>query len=267
MAFRYNDLDITRYSFTSYKIRKPVTAALIADLHECILGDGNRLIFDALEKEGTDCVVIAGDLIEGGSSEDPGRMRSFLSKLSALYPVFYGAGNHEHRLYRNTAPAAKKRRFREILGGVPLMQNTSRDLEGTGIRITGLDLPSPFYRRIFRKPLNEEYLRDLIGDMDPDMYNILIAHNPELFPAYVSCRCDLVLSGHLHGGIVRLPFLGGVISPSLRLFPKYDAGLFQERGVKMIVSRGTGSHSIKLRINNKPELIFIRLSGEEHAGV
>ena len=71
--------------------------------------------------------------------------------------------------------------------------------------------------------------------------------------------CDLVLSGHVHGGIMRLPFLGGVISPTLRLFPRYDGGLFREDGSTMILGRGLGSHTIPIRIFNPGELIVVDL--------
>lgn len=88
----------------------------------------------------------------------------------------------------------------------------------------------------------------------------MIAHNPEYFPAYAEWGADLVLSGHVHGGLMRLPFLGGVIAPSMKLFPKYDGGVFEEHGSTMILSRGLGTHTLPIRIFNPGELVVIRLT-------
>jgi hypothetical protein len=100
-------------------------------------------------------------------------------------------------------------------------------------------------------------LEQMIGKPNDDSFRLLLAHHPCYFDAYAGWGADLTLSGHLHGGIVRLPFFGGVVSPQIRLFPRYDKGMYTMDGKKMIVSAGLGSHTIKLRINNPPELIII----------
>ena len=110
--------------------------------------------------------------------------------------------------------------------------------------------------------MDAAYLKRLLGKPSAGEYNILIAHNPDYFPAYAEWGADLVLSGHVHGGIMRLPLLGGVLSPALRLFPKYDGGLFQEGGSTMILGRGLGSHTIPIRIFNPGELIVVTLEPE-----
>ena len=90
-------------------------------------------------------------------------------------------------------------------------------------------------------------------------YNIVIAHNPDYFDDYVEYNADLVLSGHIHGGIIAIPGIGGVISPQLRLFPKYDSGMFTRGNTTMIVSRGIGWHSIPIRIFNKAEIVSVTI--------
>ena len=101
-----------------------------------------------------------------------------------------------------------------------------------------------------------------LGNPDRDRYSILLAHNPEHFQAYVSWGADLILSGHVHGGIIRLPFLGGVVSPAMKLFPKYDGGLFSQGNSHMVLSRGLGTHTIPVRINNKAELVVVELTNK-----
>ena len=104
-----------------------------------------------------------------------------------------------------------------------------------------------------------EEIREHIGEANEETYNILLAHNPEYFVSYALWGADLTLSGHFHGGSVRLPFVGGVISPKLQLFPKYDYGLHEKYAKKMIVTSGLGSHSVALRINNPAEVVIIDL--------
>ena len=116
-----------------------------------------------------------------------------------------------------------------------------------------------FWRKRRLKPGQLSKLMDMPGD---PAFPILLAHNPEYFPQYAAWGARLVLSGHIHGGIARLPFLGGVISPSLRLFPVYDAGLFQEGKCRMVLTRGLGLHHIKLRFFNRPELSVIDMKRE-----
>ncbi|SHH94836.1 metallophosphoesterase [Clostridium grantii] len=89
--------------------------------------------------------------------------------------------------------------------------------------------------------------------------NILLVHNPKYFEKYSNWGADLIFSGHVHGGIIRLPYLGGLLSPDRRFFPKYDNGVYENNGNKMIVSRGLGNSHLNLRINNKPELIVVTL--------
>ena len=86
-----------------------------------------------------------------------------------------------------------------------------------------------------------------------------MAHNPDYFEEYAAWGADLVLSGHVHGGMMRLPILGGVVSPAFKLFPKYDGGLFQQGKSTMILSRGLGMHTIPIRIFNPGELILLKI--------
>jgi predicted MPP superfamily phosphohydrolase len=99
----------------------------------------------------------------------------------------------------------------------------------------------------------------LINTPDESRFNLLIAHNPQYFDEYAEWGADLSVSGHVHGGIVKLPLIGGVISPAYQLFPKYDGGMFDIGGKKMVLSRGLGTHTIKVRVFNPGELDVIDL--------
>lgn len=102
-------------------------------------------------------------------------------------------------------------------------------------------------------------MRRLLGRPDPEKFSLLIAHNPDFFETYADWGADLVVSGHVHGGLMRLPVLGGVISPAIRLFPAYDGGEFRKGKAAMILGRGLGTHTLPIRIFNPGELVVIDL--------
>ena len=101
-----------------------------------------------------------------------------------------------------------------------------------------------------------------VGKSERDKYQVLIAHNPLYFPEYAEWGADMTVSGHVHGGIIRLPLLGGVISPAIALFPKYDGGKYMRGDKAMILSRGLGTHTIHVRFNNPGEVSVIKVRRE-----
>ncbi len=262
MGYYYNYApELNYWRFRSPKIKKKMTAAIVADLHECSFGDRNCRLFDTLDEAAPDMVIIAGDLIQAEDGKSCNRTMGVLKKLTRRYPVLYGVGNHEHKVYDSPVYWKKRKSLDQGLrrAGISLMRNVSVDIPDTGIRITGLDLNRPYYRKVIRRPLPKGLLKELLGERDPALYNVLIAHNPEHFKDYLRWKPDLILSGHVHGGIIRLPYLGGVVSPAYRLFPRYDAGLFREKGTCMLISRGVGTHSLNIRLWNRPEIPVICL--------
>lgn len=95
-----------------------------------------------------------------------------------------------------------------------------------------------------------------------ESYTVLLSHRPELAELYADLGVDLALCGHAHGGQFRLPYIGGVFSPSQGLFPKYTCGLYETDGKITIVSRGIGNSSFPFRINNSPELVLVKLENK-----
>ena len=128
--------------------------------------------------------------------------------------------------------------------------------------VTGLEVDYRCFRNKFHVGLSVDDIRNLVGEADQDRFQILLAHHPKYFAAYAGWGSDLTLSGHLHGGIMRLPRIGGVISPDPELFPRYDYGLYKETDSRMIVSAGLGTHTINLRINNPAELVIVEITNQ-----
>lgn len=244
------------YEILAEDVPSPKRLVLLADLHGNRLGKENETLLQRIDREKPDAVCVAGDMTvkNGKGAAD---MVSLMGRLAGKYPVYYAPGNHEIRMpqYGDYKEALKKQ-------GVFYLENEWAPLAG-GYVIGGLDLPEFWYHKFWRKrrlkPGQLSKLMDMPGD---PAFPILLAHNPEYFPQYAAWGARLVLSGHIHGGIARLPFLGGVISPSLRLFPVYDAGLFQEGKSRMVLTRGLGLHHIKLRFFNRPELSVIDMKRE-----
>ena len=145
--------------------------------------------------------------------------------------------------------------------GVIFLDNESitMDWKGEKLRITGVSIDADYFGFQTKKEMKPEYLPSLLGQCTKKEYQLLIAHNPVYFQNYAEWGADLILSGHLHGGMMRLPGIGGVLSPQAKFFPKFDSGIHEYRNSQMIVSRGLGSHSVMPRIFNIPELVYVKL--------
>lgn len=250
----------TRGVFSS---EKPVKIAVLADLHNSFLNDGDRII-GAVRKEQPDIIIAAGDMLLSHSDQQMGNEKTaeLINRLCDIAPLFYGMGNHETAV---SSRSYLKHLWPDFLNNLTnkeaLLRNLSKNIyvKGKKINIYGLELPEKYYKRFNNLKPTVEEIDNLIGKSDNTAYNILIAHNPDFFNQYAKWGADLILSGHNHGGMVRIPFFGGIISPRPAIFPKYDYGLFKDEGAIMIVSAGMGSHSIKIRLNNKPELVIVKL--------
>jgi hypothetical protein len=148
--------------------------------------------------------------------------------------------------------------------GVDRLVNSHCALEKENIVIYGSQIDKIYYKRFKIQPMEKNYLGSILGQPNKDRYNILIAHNPDYFPYYADWGADLVLSGHIHGGMVRIPFINkGVVSPNVSFFPKYDAGMYREKESTMILSRGLGMHTIPIRLFNPAELVTIDFDMQE----
>lgn len=262
--------DVNRFVTVEYRIpyrglKKSCCFVMLSDLHNKQFGEHNSRLLEAVEECRPDGVLIAGDML---TSQVSGSFAPALETVSALaekYPVYYANGNHEYRVKTDTERYEDRyERYAKQLrrAGVVLLENESVLLPETGIRIFGVEIDMDYYKKLRKSVMKVSYLNSLLGRPCADEYNILLAHNPDYFQAYAGWGADLVLSGHVHGGIMRLPVLGGVLSPALRLFPRYDGGLYEEGKSKMVLGRGLGTHTLPIRVFNPGELIVVRLEPE-----
>ena len=209
--------DSTRFVKVSYKIanaevKKRVKFVLLADLHNRRYGPHNEKLFAAIEAEKPDFILSAGDLITSVPKLSMEPAEELVRNLAERYPFYYANGNHEYRIYHDPEKfGGMGAEYRSVLekSGVCLLENQSVVMADEGIRIYGLDLPPRFYRKFRKTPPGKEELDRILGTASRGEYRILLAHNPAYFEAYASWGADLTLSGHVHGGIMRLPWLGG----------------------------------------------------------
>ena len=231
---------------------------LISDLHN------NRKNLETLTKRiasfSPEVILLAGDVVDKRKKNNA-HAENFMEALSRLdIPVVYAPGNHELSLAEKY-PQEWKKYLLSLPGNVTYLENESfllNDMEN--ICFSGLSLSRPFYKKgkIYE---HKEELPEI--PIPENRFHILLAHNPEYANMYKKYHADIIVSGHLHGGLLRLPVIGGVVSPRLRL-PECDAGLFDlDGGSQLFISRGLGSHTIPLRFFNRVEINFLLLKGTE----
>ena len=222
-----------RISDPMLRPQQPFSIAVLADLHNTVIGEQNETLLQEIREADPKAVLSAGDMVLAKAKNlGVDSAVALLGELTRRYPVYCANGNH-----------GNSGQFLEI--------------NRTKLAIYGYEMDWKYYGHGRRQKMPAEEIREALGEPAEGAYRILLAHNPDYFSAYAQWGADLTLSGHLHGGMVRLPKIGGLISPNWTLFPKYDHGLYTIGEKKMIVSAGLGSHTIKLRINNPPELVVL----------
>lgn len=253
----------TTYTVPSQKLKNHCfTIAMISDLHNIELGKKNENLLRALQEAKPDVICIAGDLVLGKKEKSVKIAYDFIKRAVKIAPIYYGLGNHEQRMKKYPQVYGEEYRiFEKKIQklGVTMLENSSSFLEikGEKIRISGLALSEEYYKKGKRVELSIKTVNRLVGKASKESFHILLAHTPKYGDTYLEWGGDLILAGHYHGGMVRLPFLGGVISPDFQLFPKYCRGDFDKKNHHLIVSAGLGEHTLPIRIFNPRELVLI----------
>lgn len=255
-------LAVQDYTIYSHKIRAGERVfVFLSDLHSNTFGADNGELLAAIDRVGPEAVLIGGDMMVCRGDVDLTVTEALLKKLSAAYPVYYGKGNHEQRLEETGRYREKYKEFQRILAdtGVHYLSDATETFR-EDIAITGCNLEEQYYKHHFTVPgLQAGLVERHVGKSDPGRFNLLLLHSPLFFDSAAGWGADLTLSGHFHGGTIRLPFLGGVMTPQYQFFLPWCRGKFEKDGKTMIVSGGLGTHSVNIRLNNRPQLIVIRL--------
>ena len=261
---------ITHYDIVSEKLnnlKEEQKIIFLTDLHNNSYGKNNEKLLHAVRAQKPDLILIGGDMLVGKAEAPTKVAEDFVCKLTKICPVYYANGNHEQRM--KIYPEKFGTKYQEYKSaieesGVMFLENEHVDLmfDTCKVQITGLEIPREGYKKFRKTDVSLEQIKERIGKADASKYQILLAHNPIYADTYLEWSADLVLSGHLHGGIVRIPGLGGIITPQFRLFPKYSGELTVKDGKSVVVSKGLGTHTIKIRFLNPAEMIVLHLQGK-----
>lgn len=259
----YNWLTVSDFIVTSGKISESFRMVLISDLHDHRFGSGNEDLVDKIREQSPDLIIVDGDMINGDSENDETAVE-LVRFLTDIAPVYYSLGNHEN--YYIEAGHDELQADLEEAGAVVLnYQNVDIEVNGNPIRLGGL-YEYGFETGMQSEEENEQAQAYLEEYVDTDRYLIMCAHRPESFYPWDNADkwgIDLVLSGHLHGGQVIIPGVGGLYSPLEEFFPTYDYGQYKLGASDMIITRGLGSNKkILPRFNNPPEIAVIDVQPE-----
>lgn len=228
------------------------TAVVLSDLHGRVFGEGNEALLAAVARQSPDAIFFVGDLTDERTENAPEYCVSLASALSAVAPTYYVTGNHE---WACGMEAVEKIKQSLTDGGVTVLSNEFVCIERNGdtVVLAGVDDPNGYADQ--KSP---EALATEVYAACGDPYWVLLAHRNDRFEAqYSLLGADLTVSGHGHGGCIRLPLTDGLLGTQHDLFPSHTAGFYENNGARQFVSRGLGNIGMTFRIFNRPQVAVI----------
>lgn len=260
-------IEVTEYSVALSGLSGEARVAVLSDLHSREFGKDNCRLLAKVAAQSPDAIFVVGDMINSDAKDgEVTKLLTLIEKLGKIAPVYFSPGNHE-RAYMNSTGTALLAMVASA--GATVLNDTYTDVtigEGT-FRIGGtLGYAFPFGRSMAEFEASEEYV--FLKEMEASpLPTIVLAHLPDAFifnsAASYWEHIDLVISGHTHGGVVRLPFIGGLYAPMQGWFPKYDKGYFRlDEDMQMVVTSGLAGHELVPRVFNMPEICILTLTPE-----
>lgn len=245
-------LTVRTYRVETDKVTAPVRLAVLSDLHSCAYGAGQTELMNALEALAPqpDALLLAGDIVDDELPEE--NAWSVVSQISESYRCFYVTGNHEWWTGEAERICCQMEGYGvSVLRGKCHLVSVEKGDAVQILQICGIDDPDFLNSR--------EQLAQAGGQIDRDLFSVLLAHRPEGFRSYLEYPFDLVVSGHAHGGQWRIPGLvNGFYAPSQGFFPPYAGGLYRIGEAHLLVSRGLARESTRIpRIFNPPEIVVV----------
>lgn len=252
-------ISVTQYTYKNQKVKEGFKVVHLTDLHNYQFGPKNQRLIKKAAKERPDVIFLTGDMLNA-DGERTDILTEFIEQLVSIAPVYASLGNHEEE-YMQIAGNRELITQMEQAGAVVLdKQYLDIEIGGQKVRLGG----------IYGYVLAEEWQdgseqRFMEAFQNTDRFKILLSHMPEgllLWKSMEHWDVDLVFSGHVHGGQVRLPFIGGLYDPEEGYFPTYTKGMFECGNGTMILSAGLGSSRGIPRVNNLPEMMVCEIEKE-----
>lgn len=254
-----NAIEISYYSISDESIPDSFHDYKIVQVSDLHTKDFNGTLHEKIRAEEPDIIAITGDLIDRNRTDLDFAVQA-VEEMLDIAPVYFVSGNHEIASgeYENLSNELEKVGVRNLDNDFEVIEK-----EGEFLGLIGLEDPLLLtYEEVEEsgagEKVIEENLNSLIEETGTD-YTVLLSHRAELMEIYASTPINIALTGHAHGGQIRLPFIEGLFSPSQGFFPNYTSGVYEENGTQMIVSRGLGNSIFPVRINNRPDLVVVTL--------
>lgn len=247
------DLEISRYEVASQKLPESFDGFKIvqlSDLHGAEFGEDGIGLVEKVKELEPDIIALTGDFVT--DEGDLAAVKKLAGRLTELCPVYFVSGNHEF----GSGLAVKVRNILER-AGVKYLSNEYLTINrgDDEILLGGVEDPLAY-----ADMLSPDELAQKMNDAAPDAFKILLGHRNYWMTEYPELPVDLIFCGHAHGGLIRIPGVGGLIGTDRRLFPDFDAGQFNNGRYTLIVSRGLGNSVSIPRIFNRPEIVCVELS-------
>lgn len=247
------DLEISRYEVNSKKLPESFDGFKIvqlSDLHGAEFGEDGMELVEKVKELEPDIIALTGDFVT--DEGDLAAVKKLAGRLTELCPVYFVSGNHEF----GSGLAVKVRNILERAGVKYLSNEYLTISRGEDeILLGGVEDPLAY-----ADMLSPDELAQKMNDAAPDAFKILLGHRNYWMTEYPELPVDLIFCGHAHGGLIRIPGVGGLIGTDRRLFPDFDAGEYNNGRYTLIVSRGLGNSVPIPRIFNRPEIVCVELS-------
>lgn len=253
-----NILVIRRYEVQSEKIEDEVKIVQLTDLHCKTFGENNKKLIKKIKELNPDIITITGDMINSDTSNFD-ELILLIKELKNICQVYFSLGNHEHE-NKNTNDIIKNIES----SGAVVLESNYKDIivNGNHIRIGGI---YEYLVSNMKKKSSYLFAQEFNNSNN---FKVLLSHVPDsyvLWDGFKVINPDLVIGGHYHGGLIRIPFIGGVFAPEQGYFPKFDYGKYNINGHDIIISSGLGTSSKIPRINNRPEISVITLTKSDNS--
>ncbi len=249
----WSKIALRRYSVDTGKLTAPVKIVLLSDLHSYIYGENQEILIEKIKNENPDIIALSGDIADDVVPIDGTKI--LLEGIKDIAPCYYVIGNHEYW-------SDEIEDILEIFydNGVTVLRDEMVEIDTAGGRVIIAGINDPAWKKYSKIGKTDEQRSELFADISESKYpTVLLAHRPENTEIYEKYGFDLILSGHVHGGIVRIPgILNGLISPDTGFFPKFAGGEYSYGKTTHIISRGLVIDE-KPRIFNPPEICVITL--------
>lgn len=261
LLLSWKALSVSYYEYHNAKIENGFKIVQLSDLHNSRFGKENSRLIKTIEKEEPDLILMTGDMLNG-YEERIDIVTDLIKQVSQIAPVYYSLGNHELEYMENQENGGMLEQKLEDAGAVVLEKEyIDTVIAGQQVRIGGV------YGYVIARDWEDGSEQRFMEDFqDTDRLKILMSHIPEgllLWKSMEHWDVDLVFSGHVHGGQMRLPFIGGLFDPEEGFFPTYTKGMYECGPGTMILSAGLGSSNGVPRINNLPDVVVCTVEGGE----